>query len=139
MTHSELENHLLGKGVKPTANRILILRELAGSQRPLNLADLETSLSPMDKTSIFRVLELFAEKDIVHVIEDGTRSLKYEMCGSGHHTVEDQHVHFHCEKCGGLFCLEEISVPHIDLPEGYNMNSINFLVKGICPKCSAKT
>ena len=85
------------------------------------------------------MLELFAEKDIVHVIEDGSRSLKYEMCpGSSHHSPDDQHVHFYCEVCHRTCCLPEINIPRVSLPAGYEMRSINYMVKGVCPSCASK-
>ena len=79
MNNSEIEQILKEKGVKPTANRILVLRELMGCSHPVSLADLSRLLDPMDKASIFRTLELFSANDIIHVIEDGSRSLKYEI------------------------------------------------------------
>ena len=138
MTHNELEQFLSEKGVKPTANRILVVRELMQVSHPVSLADLEALLHfSMDKASIFRVLELFAEKDIVHVIEDGSRSLKYELCpGSSHHTPDDQHVHFYCERCKETYCFEDVSVPLVNIPEGFSPHAINYMIKGICPKCS---
>ncbi len=136
MSHTDIENLLTGKGIKPTANRILVLKELLRNTHPVNLADLETALDPMDKGSIFRVLQLFSEKEIVHVIEDGSRSLKYEVCHSeNHHTASDQHPHFYCEKCGALYCLDNISLPDIKLPDDFKVKSINLMYKGICPKC----
>lgn len=136
MNNSEIENILTGNGVKPTANRILVLKELARNTHPVNLADLEKSLDPMDKASIFRVLELFAEKDIVHVIEGGSRSLKYELCHGDHHSISDQHAHFYCEKCGSVYCLDDVKLPNIDIPQDYQVRSINFMFKGLCPKCN---
>lgn len=138
MNNLEIENILTSHGIKPTANRVLVFKELARNTHPVNLADLEISLHPMDKASIFRVLEIFAEKDIIHVIEDGSRSLKYELChGRGHHSVSDQHAHFYCEKCGSVFCLEDVSLPDMDIPKEYKVKSINLMFKGICPNCNS--
>lgn len=136
MSYADIENILTGKDIKPTANRILVLKELMRNTHPINLADLEIALSPMDKGSIFRVLQLFSEKEIIHVIEDGSRSLKYEVChAEDHHTATDQHPHFYCEKCGALYCLDNIVLPDIRLPEDFRIKSINMMIKGICPKC----
>lgn len=136
MNVKEIENILVDKGVRPTANRILVMRELMKSHHPVNLAELETSLYTMDRTSIFRVLELFAEKDIIHVIEDGSRSLKYELCrGKTQHSINDQHVHFYCEKCGKIYCFDNIAIPHVNIPESFNVKSVNFMIKGLCPGC----
>lgn len=137
MNNLEIENILTSHGVKPTANRLLVFKQLAGNTHPINLAELEISLHPMDKASIFRVLEIFTEKEIVHVIEDGSRSLKYEICnGKGHHSISDQHAHFYCEKCGSVSCLQDVALPSLKIPEEYKVKSINFMFKGICPKCN---
>ena len=136
MTHADIEKILETNSIKPTANRILVLKELMRNAHPVNLADLEIALAPMDKGSIFRVLQLFSEKEVIHVIEDGSRSLKYEVChAEDHHTATDQHPHFFCEKCGALYCLDHISLPDIKLPDAFKVKSINFMIKGICPKC----
>lgn len=138
MSNNDVEDILTRKEVKPTSNRILVMRELIKASHPVSLADLEISLGfSMDKASIFRVFELFSEKDIIHVIEDGSRSLKYELCHSGtHHTIADQHVHFYCERCKETYCFEDVSVPLVNIPEGFSPHAINYMVKGICPKCS---
>lgn len=60
------EELLKQKGVRPTANRILILKTLQNEHRPMSLSTMEAILLPMDKSSIFRVLTLFLEHDIVH-------------------------------------------------------------------------
>lgn len=136
MNNTEIENILTNNGIRPTANRILVLKELARNTHPISLADLEMSLDPMDKASIFRVLEILSDKDIIHIIEDGSRSVKYELChGNGHHSVSDQHAHFYCEKCGSVFCLDDVKLPNIDIPKDYKVKSINFMFKGICPNC----
>lgn len=138
MSNNDVEDILTRKEVKPTSNRILVMRELIKASHPVSLADLEISLGfSMDKASIFRVLELFSEKDIIHVIEDGSRSLKYELCHSGtHHTIADQHVHFYCERCKETYCFEDVNVPLVNIPEGFSPHAINYMIKGICPKCS---
>ncbi len=138
MESDQIENVLSRKNIKPTSNRILVMRQLMKAAHPVSLADLEESLDfSMDKASIFRVLELFADKDIVHVIEDGSRSLKYELCeGEFHHSIADEHVHFYCKQCGETFCFKSVSVPEIPMPDGFMPHTVNYMVKGLCPKCS---
>lgn len=140
MSSTYIEHILNEKGVKPTSNRILVLKEIIKVSHPVSLADLEAMLEfSMDKASIFRVLELFSKKDIVHVIEDGSRSQKYELChGSSNHSIYDQHVHFYCENCKELYCFETINVPLVSLPDGFCPHSINYMIKGTCSKCNKK-
>lgn len=138
MEQMSAENLMNMRGVKPTSNRILVLKELMKTSHPVSLADLEAALDyTMDKASIFRVLELFSEKDVVHTIEDGSRSLKYELCYSGdRHSIADQHAHFYCEHCHQTYCFEDANVPPIDIPDGFVPRSVNYVIKGLCPKCN---
>ena len=41
MTSEEITQHLISKGVKPTANRIIVLRALREANRPMSLKALE--------------------------------------------------------------------------------------------------
>ena len=68
------------KDVKPTANRILVYETMAKLGCPLSISDIEDNLLSIDKSSIFRVITLFVQHDVVHAIEDGSGSLKYEIC-----------------------------------------------------------
>ncbi len=137
MSSRVIEQILENNGIKPTANRILVMKELMKASHPVSLAELEISSEfSMDKASIFRTLELFADKYVVHVIEDGSRSLKYELCRNGNrHTIADQHAHFYCERCNTTYCFESAKIPLIDIPEGFTPHSVNYMIKGICPEC----
>lgn len=137
MNNKEIDIYLTKNGIKPTANRILVIRQLMEVPHPTSLSDLEDMLDTLDKSSIFRVLELLEEKGMVHVIEDGSRSQKYELCRNlGHHESTDEHVHFHCERCGATLCLDTVSVPEVTVPSGFLVRSSNYVLKGLCPSCS---
>ncbi len=127
-----LEEH----NVRPTANRIIVAGALAKAGMPMSLAELETEIDSIDKSNIFRALVSFKDNHLVHAIEDGSNGVRYELCKShDHYHDEDLHVHFHCEICGKTFCFEDIPVPKVDVPEGYQPISTNYIIKGICPSC----
>ena len=130
-----LEHH----GVKPTANRIVVVKALAKAGRPLSLTELEYKILTIDKSGVFRALTLFREHHLVHVIEDGGDGVRYELCHSHDEEMDDDlHVHFYCEQCRRTYCLEDVPVPEVQLPEGFNQLSVNYMVKGICPACRKK-
>ncbi len=139
MANSDFFSALLQeRGVKPTANRIVVVKALSGIDRPMSLSELEEKIITIDKSGIFRALSLFRECGLVHVIDDG-EGTKYELCRSRQHSHDDDtHVHFHCEKCLTTYCLEEISIPSVVLPEGYVSQTANYIVKGLCPRCSRR-
>ena len=139
METTEAINWLTQKDVKPTSNRILVLKKLKAEARPVTLLDLSNKMLTMDKSSIFRVLTLFLEHDVVHAFEDGRGLLNYELCandGACHHN--DGHIHFYCETCHQSFCLDDIHVPQFSLPSGFVARSMSFVIKGQCEKCSKK-
>lgn len=139
MNSEEAILRLEQKGVKPTANRIIVYRTLAAATHPMSLTDMERLNLSLDKSSIFRVLTQFLEHDVVHSFEDGRGILNYELCHSrGACTMKDNHVHFYCESCQQSFCLEDIHIHGLHLPEGFTPHSFSFVVKGECPECRKK-
>ena len=138
MNESRYATLLAEHGVKATANRIVVARALASSMRPMSLSELERDIQTIDKSNIFRALTLFREQHLVHVIEDGD-AVRYELCQShSHHHDDDQHPHFHCDRCRRTFCLDNVEIPPITIPDGYRMTSVNYIVKGLCPECAGK-
>ena len=117
-----LEEH----GIKPTANRILVVKALAASMQPLSLAEIERRIMTIDKSNVFRALSLFREHHLVHAIEGSGDGTRYELCHSHDHDHdEDQHPH----------CLDYMDMPEVALPPGFELRTVNYLIKGICPHC----
>lgn len=126
-------------GIRPTANRILVVKALLGSDSPMSLSDIETQLDTMEKSSVFRVLSLLLEHDVVHTVEDGRGITKYEICGGHDHcSPDDMHAHFYCEKCHRVYCFPGVAVPRIPVPEGFSTRTVNYMLKGTCPDCAGK-
>ena len=136
-THDETPEALMQEhGIKPTANRILILRTLLGAGRPLSMTEIETELESVDKSIISRTLAAFREHHLLHTLEDGGESLRYEVCHCADPEADnDRHIHFHCEVCGRTFCFEESPVPEIAFPAGFEIHNANYMAHGICPDC----
>lgn len=133
------ETLMRGHGIRPTANRILILRTLLQEGRPLSMTEIETALGSVDKSIISRTLALFREHRLLHAMQDGGDSLRYEVCRCAETEEDsDRHVHFHCERCGRTFCFEERPVPPVDFPDGFELHDANYIAHGICPDCRGK-
>ena len=90
-----------------------------------------------DRVTVYRTLQTFVEKGIIHTIPTTDNSVRYALCkdncSEGHH--HDNHVHFICLKCGTTLCLEDVVVPEIKIRKGYSINEIEVVVKGICLDC----
>lgn len=130
---------LAHREIKPTASRLLILREMMRGDEAVSLPDLERYLPTVDKSTISRTLSLFLLHRLIHAIDDGSGALKYAVCDDGCDcSVDEEHTHFYCENCHRTFCLKHIAVPVVPLPEGFSLHSINYVLKGLCPECTEK-
>lgn len=130
---------LAQREIQPTAIRILVLQAMMKAERSVSLLDLENMLDTVDKSSIFRTITLFLSHHLVHSIDDGTGSFKYAVCSSSCSCdVNDLHTHFHCERCNKTFCFTNIPTPVVNLPKGFTLSSINYVLKGVCPECATK-
>lgn len=142
METKELETMMKEAGVRLSPVRLLIARALADSSGPVSGLEIECALATVDRSSITRTLSLFLSSGLVHTIEDGSGSVKYELCVSRHNHSDgesldtDLHPHFHCLVCGRTYCLSDQSIPEIALPEGFSARSANLVIKGRCAACS---
>lgn len=134
----EIEKILEGKGIRPTAMRILIYKHLAQKEVAISLTDIESAFSKVERTTLYRTLKTFEDKGIAHQIDDGTGTQKYALCepGCNCELEQDLHLHFHCNQCNETVCLTEHKIPHINLPEGFVAEDANLVLKGVCDKCT---
>ena len=129
---------LARRDIQPTAIRLLVLDVLMRAKQSLSLTDLDNALDTVDKSTIYRTLTLFLGHHLIHSIDDGTGSFKYAVCQDDCScAVGDLHTHFHCERCNRTFCFSNLSAPMVKLPEGFTIDSINYVLKGLCPECAA--
>ena len=89
-----------------------------------------------DRVSIYRALEAFVEKGLVHRAFVDDRTWLYETadrCGEDH-----CHPHFTCRVCGRVQCLVTVEVPIIkDMGPGFVAERQQIHISGLCPACSA--
>ncbi len=121
-----------------TDSRKRILEFFHHSDGALAHADIEKlSGDQFDRVTIYRTLQTFVEKGIIHSIPTADNSIRYALCQqeceAGHH--HDNHVHFVCDSCGNTFCLNHVTIPPVQLPEGFTSKQTDVVVSGICKKC----
>ncbi len=138
MNTDESVRLLMAHGIKPTANRILILRAITDKGSPLSMKEIEARLLTVDKSVISRSLALFRDHNLVHTI-DSADGVHYETCLShDDQHDDDEHVHFFCERCHRTFCLTDVPVPEISVPDGFQLRETNVIVRGLCPDCASR-
>lgn len=124
------------KSIRPTAMRLLILKELDNSTSALNLNELEFLFDKADKVTLYRTIKTFEENQLIHSIFDGKGSVRYALCSVDCTcSIDDAHIHFHCYSCNHTTCQNDIAVPSVVLPQGYTRESLSYVINGTCPKC----
>ncbi len=121
-----------------TDSRSKILELFLQQNGALAHADIEKkSGASFDRVTVYRTLQTFVEKGIIHTIPTADNSILYALCKDecteGHH--HDHHVHFVCSKCSNTICLEDITVPDVKLPAGYQATQVEVVVNGVCKDC----
>lgn len=132
-------HHLLKRNqLSVTESRSKILEQFLMQQGALAHGDIEKRTgSTFDRVTIYRTLQTFLEKGIIHAIPTADNAVRYALCkdecSEGHH--QDHHVHFICNTCGSTTCLEEVSIPALNLPNGYLSTQVEVVVNGVCKRC----
>jgi Fur family ferric uptake transcriptional regulator len=121
-----------------TESRKKILSLFLNVQGALAHGDIERKAGEkFDRVTVYRTLQTFVEKGMIHTIPTTDNSVRYALCkdncSEGHH--HDDHVHFICLQCGATLCLEDVVVPEIKMRGGFSVNEIEVVVKGTCLDC----
>ena len=133
MKYSELKDTLKQHALRITDCRMDVLEMFLRSTHALSFKDLEEELSGYDRVTLYRTLNTFIEKGVLHRIPDDSGFASYGIChdtcspGEHHH----DHVHFKCDSCGNIECLPKFNVPKIDIP-GYEIHEANLVMNGLC-------
>jgi Fur family ferric uptake transcriptional regulator len=126
------------KNLSITDSRKKILTLFLQGTDALTHGDIEKKASEkFDRVTIYRTLQTFVEKGIVHTIPSADNSIRYALCKDcteGHH--HDDHVHFLCSNCDTTICLDDVVSPAIELPAGYIIQNVQVIINGICNNCS---
>lgn len=133
------ENILTTKSLRRTTTRLDILSIFLRTETALSEPELEKEMKgACDRVTIYRTLSTFLKKGILHKVLDGTGAMRYALCAP-ECTSDDHkhdHVHFRCGECGKTICVEEVRIPPVQLPEGFQLTNVNMLLEGTCPNCA---
>jgi Fur family transcriptional regulator, ferric uptake regulator len=125
-------------GLSVTDSRKKILELFLDADGALAHADIEKNAAKnFDRVTVYRTLQTFVEKGIVHQIPTTDNSILYALCKQncqqGHH--HDDHVHFICSNCDKTICLDDVTIPQVKLPVNFIKQQAAMVVTGVCEDC----
>ncbi len=134
----EVNDILRRNNLSVTESRKKILNLFLNETGALAHGDIEKKAGEkFDRVTVYRTLQTFVEKGIIHIIPTSDNSVLYALCKNdcteGNH--RDHHIHFTCQQCGNTFCLEEVAAPEIKLPKGFSATEIEIIANGTCRDC----
>jgi Fur family transcriptional regulator, ferric uptake regulator len=135
----EAEEILQQHGLKITLSRTRMLKVFMKDKKVLAYAELQKKLGKnFDRVTLYRTLQSFEEKGLIHKIADQSGGLSYALCNheGNKHTHDDNHVHFKCNNCHETICLEDKIIPAIKLPPNIKPLKYTFLIEGLCKNCN---
>lgn len=126
-------------GLRKTNFRVELLALFEGSDSSLSVDEIKSRIvSTNDKVTIYRALDSFEKSGLIHKVPDKSNLTRYALCHSecSNHGHNHNHAHFICVSCEETFCIDEVEIPLIDIPQGYHVNQANLTLEGECAKCN---
>jgi Fur family ferric uptake transcriptional regulator len=97
-------------GLGHTPGRLQVLEIIGNSSSPLSVPEIAFALErtiPINRVTLYRILDLLVEHKIVDRITAGDRSFRYGLAENPNHP---RHPHFYCTHCGSMECLNPKSI-----------------------------
>ena len=136
-TPISLAERIRATGARATPARIRVLELLSSAPVPLSHHDVELALgdATLDRVTLYRVLDWLAASGLAHKNSDAARVFRFSAASVGEHAT---HVHFRCEQCGGVFCLDAPPPVVPRLPPGFVLARVDYDLRGRCDACATQ-
>jgi len=130
---SDLLKH---KSIRITDFRIKVLDVFEKNTNAVSMKMIENALGEFDRTTLFRTLNTFIKKGLVHEVQLPNEEKMLALCSTsctvnGH---DHEHIHFKCNNCKEVFCKKPEINPTI-LIKGFLIQKIEVNTIGICENC----
>jgi Fur family transcriptional regulator, ferric uptake regulator len=133
-----MENFLRSKKLRVTPFRVAVLEVFSRHKNAVDIDQIEKSLKEFDRITLYRTVRTFIEKGLIHEIVMPGDIKKLALCkdecsgaGQEHH---HQHLHFKCDICEEVYCLELVHFPEIKYPK-FKIIHLEIQGSGVCQSC----
>jgi Fur family ferric uptake transcriptional regulator len=123
-------------GGRVTRTRVAVLEVLQASAHPLTHDEIAGALAgadlPHDRVTLYRALDWLVAQGIAQRLAGNDRAWRFEAVHQSGH----QHAHFHCDRCGHVICLDNLSPAFaVALPDGFQLERAELVFHGACADC----
>ena len=138
MDEVKIYQHLADCGIKPSVQRIAIMRYLMEHRTHPNAEtiynELVKTIPTLSKTTVYNTLKLLAEQNAALMLTIDERNAHFD----GDTTP---HAHFLCKECGTVYDIpahEVLTNASPCVPGTFQTDTIDLYFRGRCPKCNKK-
>jgi Fur family ferric uptake transcriptional regulator len=132
------KNILKNKKLRVTPFREEVLELFLNQSNAISIGDIENHLKDFDRITLYRTIKSFIEKGVVHEIlmpgDVKKLALCPDDCSSDKHIHTTQHIHFKCNECENVFCLDINQFPDITV-SNFKIDALEIQGNGTCENC----
>lgn len=128
---------LLDRNITPSRQRVLILKHLLENHCHPSVDQifnaLRSQVPTLSKATVYNTLNVFTEAKLIRLLSIEDNETRYDI-------VMENHGHFKCSTCGGIynFAVDIDRFVTEDL-QGFRITAKNVYFEGTCPACITKT
>lgn len=138
MLHLRSKNLLKNCSLTITKNRLKVLNYFLKINKPIELKALNLEFKSLDRVTLFRILTAFEKRKLIHAIILDNGKKYFALCNQECIDLDNHnhnHVHFVCEKCNDVSCLDIEDFPKLSAPN-YLFKDVSVNISGVCSNCN---
>jgi Fe2+ or Zn2+ uptake regulation protein len=137
VTTDELKGMLRSAGIKPSIQRLQILKYLIQKRNHPSVVtiyqDLIGQIPHLSKTTVYNTLNLLTEKNIVTALSINTKELIFDF-------IVKPHSHFRCYQCDKIYDVHlKKSLNNEYLIQDHEIHEVQINLVGVCKECLKTT
>jgi Fur family ferric uptake transcriptional regulator len=137
---ADAERQIRTTGERVTQPRVAVLALLMAAGHAATHQDVTAAIAshhPMDRVTVYRVLDWLVEVGIAHRIAGDDRVWRFMLNPGDPGNPHQQHAHFTCTKCAQTFCLNDLPTRfNFKLPDGFRPTEVDLKFRGTCLHCT---
>ena len=134
MSTREIADTLAARNIKPSAQRLAIMKYLMEYHNHPSAEEIYTSLHPdmptLSRTTVYNTMKLLEENGAVMALGIESKNVRYDANMM-------PHAHFRCRKCGKIY---DMPIPDslagcLHQSKDYRIENVMLYYSGVCKHC----
>ena len=135
LTDSEMVDMMRQAGVRPSAQRLAVLRYVGNSHaHPTSdeiYREMLAGFPSLSRTTVYNSLHALVDVGLVRELEIDAGNKRFDLA------PQPPHSHFICRHCGCIYDMPLAAGFAASAPRGFAIDSVDVYGKGLCPGCVA--